>query len=116
MVRLAAIAGEPIPPFEDYPVNQAYAAVVNAKDGTIYQPPAPGSHIAYFDSGLLDYRLRSKLMVVNKNCAVGDTQPCDREFYVWENNRFPHLSHVPRETKKLQLMQKIHKDQYDLAA
>jgi hypothetical protein len=74
-------------------------AIVDAKDGAIYQPPVPGSHIAYFDSGRLDYRLRSKLMVVKTNCAMGDRERCDRDFYIWENNRFGHLSRIPRGTK-----------------
>ena len=74
-------------------------AVVDAKDGTIYQPPVPGSHIAYFDSGRLDYSVRSKMMVVKTNCAMGDMERCERDFYVWENNRFRHLSRVPRGTK-----------------
>lgn len=66
-------------------------AVVDAKTGQISQPPVPGQHREYFDTGHLDFRLHSRLMIVKTNCAMGNPERCDRDYFVWEKNRFRHL-------------------------
>jgi hypothetical protein len=68
-------------------------AIVDAKNGTIYQPPVPGSHIACFDSGMLDLRVDSRMMVVKTKCAMGDNEKCDRDSYLRDDDHFRHLSH-----------------------
>lgn len=66
-------------------------AIVDAKSGRVFQPPVPGKHIAYFDTGRLDYRTRSKLMVVSTDCAIYNSEGCDRDYYLWSNERWTHL-------------------------
>lgn len=70
-------------------------AIVDAKTGMIRQPPVPGKHLAYFDSGLLDYRLASRLMFVKTNCER-DAGQCDSDFYVIEGARFRRVFHTAR--------------------
>jgi hypothetical protein len=71
-------------------------AVVDAKTGRVFQPPVPGEHHEYFDTGYLDFRLRSRLMMVETNCAMGDAERCDRDYFVWTGGRFQHLHREPR--------------------
>lgn len=71
-------------------------AVVSARTGRIFQPPVPGQHHEYFDTGYLDFRLRSRLMIVRTNCGMGDAERCDRDYFVWANDRFQHLHREPR--------------------
>jgi hypothetical protein len=66
-------------------------AIVDAKTGRIFQPPVPGEHQEYFDTGQLDFRLRSRLMIVKTNCVTGDPKRCDRDYFVWTDHRFQHL-------------------------
>lgn len=66
-------------------------ALVDAKTGRIFQPPVPGEHQEYFDTGYLDFRVRSRLMIVKTNCAMSGPERCDRDYFVWIGERFQHL-------------------------
>lgn len=71
-------------------------AIVDARTGRIFQPPVPGKRNEFFDTGLLDFRLRSRLMIVKTNCAMGDSERCDRDYFVWADERFKHIYTEPR--------------------
>jgi hypothetical protein len=45
----------------------------------------------YFDTGNLDFRVRSRPMIVRTNCAVGDPEQCNEDYFVRTGDRFRHL-------------------------
>jgi hypothetical protein len=63
-------------------------AIVDAKSGAVFAPPAGGE---------LEYRPGSALMIVRTNCAAGTPGECDRDYFVWSDQKFARIESTRRE-------------------